>query len=401
MPPAQRAYRYNLSFSRMADMWQGKRILKQLIGETTEQVQAHIADLAPESYRGKQIAEWLYRRILPGQGGGAAAQFANMSDLPVALRGQLAERFELAPMTLAHEARDRRDGTIKIVATTTPDALEIESVLMPDDKRVSVCLSTQAGCPMACAFCATGTQGLARNLTVAEIVGQLLILQSLSPRAITHAVFMGMGEPLLNLPNLLQAIRVLHGEVGLSMRHITVSTVGIVPAIEKLAAEEMPINLAISLHAPTDTLRKRIVPHHKSVKELIVAARSYFRRTGREITFEYVLLRGVNDNPEQARELADLLRTFPSCTVNLIPYNATTVAEQFQRPEGARIRLFRQVLEDAHVRVTQRKERGHEIAAACGQLVTQPYKHSVTNVALPMVVSAEAVARVAPTGVAH
>ncbi len=357
--------------------------MKQLIGETTESIKAEFAQLGLPAYRGKQVAEWLYRKTLLGDGGGASAKFEAMTDLPVALREQFAGAYSLAPMTLTRESRDRRDGTIKIVATS-PDGLDIESVLMPDENRVSVCLSTQAGCPMACVFCATGTQGLARNLTAAEVIAQFLLLQSLSPRAITHVVFMGMGEPLLNLSNLLQSIKVLHDEIGISMRHITVSTVGIVPGIKKLAEVDIPINLAISLHAPNDKLRARIVPRHKSLSDLIDAAKEYFKKTGREITFEYVLLSGVNDNPEDARQLVSLLRDFPSFTVNLIPYNPTSVTEQFERPEGRRIREFRRILELSHLRVTQRKERGQEIAAACGQLVTQPYAKATRLTELPV-----------------
>ena len=348
----------------------------QLIGETTEEIKAHLESLGLPGYRGKQVAEWLYRRALPGQGGGAAADFGAMTDLPLKLRGELTERFALAPMALAQEQRDSSDGTIKIVCETRAagDGLQIESVLMPDERRVSVCLSSQAGCPMGCTFCATGTQGLARNLTVGEIIGQFLLLQELSERPITHVVFMGQGEPLLNLPAVLKAIHVLHDEIGLSMRHITVSTVGVVPAMRKLAEADLPINLALSLHAPNDALRRSIVPRHKDLSELIDVCRDYFRQTGREITFEYILLGGVNDSAAQARELAALLRRFPSCTVNLIPYNSTDVTEPFHRPAAAQIREFRSILAQAGLRVTQRKERGHEIAAACGQLVTQAYK---------------------------
>jgi 23S rRNA (adenine2503-C2)-methyltransferase len=349
---------------------------------STDRIRDAIAVLDLPPYRAKQISEWLYRRALPEQGGGANARFATMSDLPAALRERLADSFEIQPLTLRREARDRRDGTIKIVAATH-DGLEIESVLMPDVRRVSVCLSTQAGCPMACSFCATGTQGLARNLSAAEIVGQFLILQTLSARRITHAVYMGMGEPLLNLDAVLDSIQVLHDEIGLSMRHITVSTVGIIPGIRKLAEQDLSINLAISLHAPSDELRRKIVPGHKSLADLIDAARDYFRKTGREITFEYVLLKGVNDNPDDARRLAEIARRFPSCTVNLIPYNVTTVAERFDRPDADRAKRFRAMLEEARIRVTQRKERGRDIAAACGQLVTQPYRPSRTSRAEP------------------
>lgn len=357
-----------------------------LAGLTTKEIEAAVADTTgAKPFRGRQIADWLYRKTLPDEGGGANARFEAMTDLPAALREELAGTFELVPLTLTNQAIDPRDGTIKIV-TALVDGPHIESVLMPDENRVSVCLSTQAGCPMACSFCATGTQGLARNLTAGEIVGQLLLLQSLCPRRITHVVFMGMGEPLLNLANTLQAIHILNSEVGIAMRHITVSTVGMVPGIEKLAQERLQITLAISLHAPNDTLRTRIVPVNRTynIGRLLGACKDYFEATGRRVTFEYILLRGVNDNPEQARELGALLAGFP-CAVNLIPYNPTSVAEPYERPENSRIREFRAILEFAGITVTQRKERGQKIAAACGQLVTEQYRASRTALTLPLI----------------
>ena len=283
-----------------------------LIGLTTHEIQKRLEEAGQPAYRGKQIAEWLYRRALPGQDGGAAARFDAMTDLPAALRAKLAEEFAIDPLIVTETAIDSRDGTIKIV-TALADGPHVEAVLMPDERRVSVCLSTQAGCPMACAFCATGTQGLARNLTAGEIVAQFLHLQALSDRRITHIVFMGMGEPLLNYDQTLKAIHILHDEVGVSMRHITLSTVGILQGIEKLAQEELPLTLAVSLHAPNDALRARIVPLHRTydLAKLLGTCKSYFQKTGRRVTFEYILLRGVNDNPEEARELAALLRKFP------------------------------------------------------------------------------------------
>jgi 23S rRNA (adenine2503-C2)-methyltransferase len=227
---------------------------------------------------------------------------------------------------------------------------------------------------MACTFCATGTQGLARNLSAGEIVSQLLTLQSLCERRVTHAVFMGMGEPLLNLANTLQAIHILNDEIGIAMRHITVSTVGILPAIDKLAERKLQITLAVSLHAPTDALRAQLVPVHRTydLKQLMQTCRRYFENTGRRVTFEYVLLRGVNDNAKEAYELAHLLGSMP-CAVNLIPYNPTTVSQTYQRPQAGRIRQFRRILELSGITVTQRKERGQLIGAACGQLVTERY----------------------------
>ncbi|HEX5323518.1 MAG TPA: 23S rRNA (adenine(2503)-C(2))-methyltransferase RlmN, partial [Capsulimonadaceae bacterium] len=226
---------------------------------------------------------------------------------------------------------------------------------------------------------------LARNLSAGEIVSQLLLLQSLHARRVTHVVFMGMGEPLLNLSNTLRAIHILNDQIGIAIRHITVSTVGILPGIEKLAQEKLQITLAVSLHAPNDALRAQIVPVHRTydLKRLMDTCGRYFETTGRRVTFEYILLRGVNDNPKEAEELAKLLAGFP-CAVNLIPYNPTTVTEHYERPEGSRIRAFRRVLEASGITVTQRKERGQQIAAACGQLVTERFRERRTGRPLPV-----------------
>ena len=361
-----------------------------LIGRTTAEIRALLheeAGLPP--YRGSQVAEWLYRRLLPEQGGGFGADFAAMTDLPKEARAALAEKFAGPPLTLTQKQEDPRDGTVKALAKLVNGGHPIECVLLPDEKRVSVCLSTQAGCPMACAFCATGTQGLTRNLTAGEIVAQFLLLQSLSPRRISHIVLMGMGEPLLNYDATLKAIRILNEECGVAMRQITLSTVGIVPNIEKLAEENLQLTLAVSLHAPNDALRTRLVPVNKTypLDRLMAACRRYGEHTGRRLTFEYVLLKGVNDEPEHARELARLLRGMRSA-VNVIPYNPTSVAEPFGRPEPSRIAAFRAVLEEAGIVVTQRKERGRQIAAACGQLVTEAARRRPAERPLPVLAGA-------------
>ena len=362
-------------------------VQKTLVGLTTPEISSAVATAAgTQAYRGKQVAEWLYRRMLPSEGGGAKAQFEKMTDLPNDLRAKLTELYPDQPLKVGEKHVDSRDGTIKILARTTMGDHPIECVLMPDEKRVSVCLSTQAGCPMACAFCATGTQGLTRNLTAGEIVAQFQVLQAATERRISHIVFMGMGEPLLNYDATLRAIRILNAECGVAMRHITVSTVGIVPNIDKLAAENLQITLAVSLHAPTDALRKKLVPvaERYSVADLIAACRRYADQTHRRLTFEYVLLKGVNDRPEDARELAALMRNLPAA-LNVIPYNPTPVFEQFQRPEASRITEFRRILEAAGVTVTQRKERGQQIAAACGQLVTEANKNRPVKQVLTMI----------------
>lgn len=364
---------------------------ENLVGKTTAELRQAVEDRGLPAYRGAQIADWLYRKMMPEQGGGFGADFARMTDLPAPLRQTLAETFSVSPLTAGEARTDGRDGTVKILARTMQGSNPIECVLLPDAQRVSVCLSTQAGCPMACAFCATGTQGLTRNLTAGEIVAQFLLLQSHSARRISHIVLMGMGEPLLNYDNTLRAIRVLNAECGVAMRHITLSTVGIVPNIDKLAAENLQLTLAVSLHAPTDELRSRLVPVNKTypVDALMAACRRYAAQTHRRLTFEYVLLREVNDRPEDALALARLLQGMPGA-LNIIPYNATSVAEPFQRPEAARIRAFRSLLERAGIVVTQRKERGQQIAAACGQLVTEATRQRPVKSPLPVLSGANA-----------
>ena len=363
---------------------------ESLTGFTTEEIRTRVADATGlPAYRGAQVADWLYRRLQIGQGGGFQADFAAMENLPKEARAALAEKFAGPPLTLTQKQEDPHDGTVKALARLVNGGHPIECVLLPDDRRVSVCLSTQAGCPMACAFCATGTQGLTRNLTAGEIVAQFLLLQSLSPRRISHIVLMGMGEPLLNYDAVLKAVKILNAECGVAMRHVTLSTVGIVPNIDRLAEENLQLTLAVSLHAPNDALRTRLVPVNKTygLDRLMDSCRRYGQHTGRRLTFEYVLLRGVNDEPEHARELAALLRGM-SAAVNVIPYNPTSVAEPFGRPETPRIQAFRRTLEDAGIVVTQRKERGRQIAAACGQLVTEATRRRPSERSLPVLTGA-------------
>lgn len=363
--------------------------LPSLIGLTTAQIKEQLAALGLPSYRGTQVADRLYRRIQPGQNGGVDSTFADMGFLPAPARGLLAQHFGPAPLVPGEVHTDTRDGTTKILARLTNGGNPIECVLLPDSRRVSVCLSTQVGCPMACAFCATGTQGLTRNLSAGEIVAQFLLLQSRSERRISHIVLMGMGEPLLNYDATLQAIRLLNSECGIAMRHITLSTVGIVPNIDKLAQENLQLTLAVSLHAPTDGLRSRLVPVNKiyPLARLMDSCRAYAQATHRRLTFEYVLLREVNDRPEDARALAQLLKGMP-CAINIIPYNPTAVFEPFARPEPARILAFRALLEQAGLTVTQRKERGQQIAAACGQLVTEAARRCPPGRELPVLTGA-------------
>jgi 23S rRNA (adenine2503-C2)-methyltransferase len=238
--------------------------------------------------------------------------------------------------------------------------------------RFSCCLSTQVGCPVGCVFCATGLGGFSRNLTAGEIVDQVLAVQEAGrTRRVDHVVFMGMGEPLLNYEATVKAMRLLNSELGIAMRHLTVSTVGYVPGIHRLAQEKLQVTLAVSLHAPTDDLRRQLIPGMTrwSLAEIIDACREYLQQTGRRVTFEYCLLDGVNDGTKEAQELARLLQGM-NCHVNLIPYNPVSGLASYKRPKKS-IRAFRGILEGAGIRVTQRVQRGPDINAACGQLRTK------------------------------
>lgn len=335
---------------------------KPLIGMDHRELAAALGDIPNPKMRGKQIAHHLYKR--------AEHSFGAMADLPQDLRIKLEDQFRITPLEIATHRKSV--DLVEKLLVHSGDKQVYECVLLPYQDRVSCCLSSQVGCPMGCTFCATGLGGFDRNLTASEIVAQYLLLQSLSERRISHVVFMGMGEPLLNLKNLLQAMRILHDEVGLSYRHLTVSTVGLVPQIFELAKEDLPIHLALSLHSPLDEVRDKLMPvnHKWPVEEVVDAMRFYQQSTGRKVTFEYLLIKDVNDTPDQARALIPLLKGMPN-VVNLIPWNWVDTGNGFSRPERHRVRAFRKILEDAGMNVTERVERGHDIAAACGQLAGQ------------------------------
>ena len=333
-----------------------------LVGMTREQLAEVLGKRSDVKMRVQQIAGHIYQR--------AVGNFDEMRDLPQVLRNELAERVVVQPLSIAQH-RKSTDGVDKFLVHNGDNEV-YECVLLPYEDRVSCCISSQVGCPMGCKFCATGLGGFDRNLTPGEIVGQYLLLQRHSERRISHVVFMGMGEPLLNYKNLQTSLRLLHDEVGLSYRHITISTVGIVPQIHQLAQEQLPIHLALSLHSPIDEVRDRLMPvnHKWPVAEVMQAMKDYQRATGRKITIEYLLIKGITDTPDQAHELARIVRGVPS-VVNLIPFNWVDTEQGFARPEAERIRAFRSILSNKGVNTTQRVERGHEIAAACGQLAGQ------------------------------
>lgn len=323
-----------------------------------------VASLGEPTYRAAQIERWLYREFV--------TDFDAMTNLPNDLRARLRATARIgAPRAIAEHVS--ADGLTRKVLLALDDGQTIEAVLMlyPETARRTVCISTQVGCPIGCPFCATGQAGYVRNLTAGEIVAQVLhFARALRPHALTNVVIMGMGEPLMNLDVTWQAIESLTdpARFGLGARRITVSTAGIVPGIERLARERLQINLAISFHAPDDALRDVLVPLNRKypLREVMRAARAYAERTHRRVTFEYALMDGVNDSPEQARALARLLRGL-LCHVNLIPLNPTS-ASPYRRSPEARVLAFEKVLRDAGVPTTLRVERGIEIAAGCGQL---------------------------------
>lgn len=335
----------------------------ELFGMTRAELSSYVEQLGHPSFRGRQIAEWLYRK--------GVRDASAMTNLPAPLRDELATSAAITRSEVVGESRST-DGTTKFLLKLS-DGETIESVLLPYPDRISVCVSTQIGCAAGCVFCATAECGLVRNLSAGQIVDQVLTLQERAGgpghnQRVSHVVFMGMGEPLMNLPNVLKAIDLLHAEVGISMRRLTISTVGVTPAIRKLAEMDLPVTLAISLHAPDDTLRRKLIPlaARFPLDELLRACTEYAEKTKRRLTFEYLLLAGVNDSPEQAHRLARLLKGM-LCHVNLIPYNEVA-GRNFRRSTRASIAAFRAVLEREGIEVTQRLERGHAVAAACGQL---------------------------------
>lgn len=334
------------------------------------QLEAALAARGQERFRARQLFSWIYRR--------GVTDLDAMTDLPRELRVTLGAEFTLS--TPAVVARERSsDGTEKFLLRLADDR-RIEAVFIPDTPAMTFCVSTQVGCAMGCAFCLTGRMGLVRNLTAGEIAGQVRVLaEALGLRDKTfNVVLMGMGEPLHNYDQTMKALRILADEHGLALppRRVTLSTVGLLPALEKLASEPVMPNLAISLHAPTDVQRGELVPINRKygVADIIEACKRFPVRKRSRITFEYVLLSGVNDSAEDARRLAKLLAGVKS-KVNLIPLNAAA-GIPFERPSDEAVDQFARILADRGVTVSVRKSRGRDIRAACGQLIVEGQKKS-------------------------
>jgi len=341
---------------------------RELVGLSRAELADEIAALGEPAFRARQLWHWLYHR--------GATDFAAMTSLSKAFRARLAEHFFVGRPDIA-TAADSADGTRKWLLRF-PDGQEVESVHIPEADRGTLCVSSQVGCTLTCRFCHTGTQRLVRNLSATEIVGQIMLARDAfgewpapeDGRRVTNLVLMGMGEPLYNFDNVAKALKIVMDPEGLSFsrRKITLSTSGVVPMMAR-CGEELGVNLAVSLHAVRDDLRNELVPLNRKypLKELIAACRAYPGvHNARRITFEYVMLKDVNDTPADARELVRLLAGIPA-KVNLIPFNPWPGAP-YERSTPEAIDGFARILMDAHLAAPVRQPRGQDIMAACGQL---------------------------------
>ena len=335
---------------------------KNLFGLTLSELENELSDFP--KFRSKQIAAWIYQR--------GAENFDAMTDLSKNLREKLSEKYFVQPARLITQL-DSSDGlTTKFLLSFSDDS-KVETVLMRHDYGNSVCISTQVGCAMGCKFCASTLKGLERNLTAAEMLGEVIFVNNFllkQNQKVDTLVIMGTGEPLTNFDNLIKFLRLLHENytLGMSYRKITVSTCGIVPAIKKFIAEKIPATLSISLHAPNNKLRSAIMPINSAfpVEEVLKAGDEYAEKTGRRVTYEYILIGGVNDTEEHARQLVKIL-SGKLANVNLIPVNSVD-ERNFQPPTNHAIKKFFHFLNTHGINATIRKEFGADINAACGQL---------------------------------
>jgi 23S rRNA (adenine2503-C2)-methyltransferase len=334
-----------------------------ILEQSVDSLSSWLQERSLPKYRAKQILGWVYQR--------RAESFEAMTDLPKGLRAELDSAFDFY-RTKTIATQNSEDGTQKLLLQL-PDGGRIECVLLRDGPRRSICVSSQVGCAMGCVFCASGLDGVERNLTRGEILEQMLKLQRLLPadERLSHIVMMGMGEPLANLPRVLDALSIAKDSeigLGISPRRITISTVGLPQSIDKLAEDKSPYHLAISLHAPNDALRDQLVPVNKKIgiESILEAADRYFDATGRRLTFEYVLLKDLNDSQQCAEQLVKLLRG-RTAMLNVIPYNPVP-GLPYETPSAEMIHQFRRILMDAGINVMFRQRKGNDIQAACGQL---------------------------------
>lgn len=334
---------------------------------TLEEMTQLVCEMKEKPFRAKQIFHWIYQKKV--------SEWEKMTDLSSGLRSKLLELFSLTSLKVKRVLNSEDGETVKFLWELSDGKL-VESVLILSRERRTVCVSSQVGCLARCAFCASGKEGLKRNLSASEIFEQVYAIdQYLHEKGerVSHVVFMGMGEPLDNYDNVLKAIHLLSDPLRLmiSQRRITVSTVGVLEKIRELGGEKLQVNLVLSLHAPNQHIRKKIIPYARKVElsELLHAMQDYAEKSGRDITYEYTLLSGINDQDEHAFELAELLKG-QQCSVNLIPYNPVK-GMRLQRPEKERIDAFFEILTKSRIVTTQRYTKGKDIAAACGQLALQ------------------------------
>jgi 23S rRNA (adenine2503-C2)-methyltransferase len=335
--------------------------MKNLAGLDLAELEELALHMGEPSYRARQISRWLYRSSVDS--------FDEMTNLPASLRDKLGRVARLRVLEPAGSLLSA-DGTHKL-AFRLHDGAVIETVVIPMSGRSSVCVSTQVGCAFGCIFCASGARGLVRDLTAGEIVEQVVRARSVSPSPVGNVVFMGIGEPLANYANTVKAVRLICDPrlIGIGQRRIAVSTCGLVPQIRSLAQEKLQIHLAVSLHAPNDELRQKLMPvsGRYPLASVLVACREYFEQTGRKVMFEYILIRGLNESPAMAHRLVGLVKGFP-CVTNLIPVNPVESRPDLQPSEPERVERFASVLRQGGLEVAVRSPRGSDIAAACGQL---------------------------------
>jgi 23S rRNA (adenine2503-C2)-methyltransferase len=333
---------------------------QNLLGLDADGLRRFFEEQGEKPFRARQVLRWIHQQL--------EGDFARMSDLARPLREKLQEVACVEAPRLAGDTL-ATDGTRKLLLQVD-EKNAVEAVFIPETNRATLCVSSQAGCVLDCQFCSTGKQGFNRNLTTAEIIGQLWLANKMVDRRISNVVMMGMGEPMLNLDNVIPALKLMLDDnaYGLSRRRVTVSTAGVIPGMDRLR-DECPVALAVSLHASNDALRDRLVPVNRKypLRDLVAACNRYLVKAPRDfVTFEYVMLDGVNDKDEHARELVALAAQV-KCKFNLIPFNPFP-ASGFERSGPERIRRFASILQAAGLTVTTRKTRGDDIAAACGQL---------------------------------
>lgn len=350
-----------------------------ITGLTKEELESKILELGQPKYRAGQVLDWVYSKRVK--------RFSEMSNLPEDFRTNLENQYIINPLSPVKD--DRSTDTTRKYLYQLNDGRYIETVIIPASigqqgkrsDRNTLCVSSQVGCAYGCKFCASGLDGFTRNLEAAEITGQILAVEEETMKKINNVVFMGMGEPLANIRNLMQAIKIINAEwgIGIGARHITVSTSGLVPQIKKIAEQPLQIRLAVSLHGATDEVREKIMPINKKypIRDLFDVLDYYRTKKSQKITFEYILIKDINDSIEQAEQLSKEARSL-NAKVNLIPYNKVD-GLNWQRPNERTQKDFLNVLTSSGVQSTLRKEKGHDIEAACGQLRLRKEKQEVTT----------------------